>query len=310
MRHTHALAMLALAVLAAGAAVVTGKPGLGQAMPSSPRPAQPARPSGLLPRHRPLLDALRTPALKLAHSRDQRTSRLGGAPNLPPSLEWPQWKGKPLSFLAQLDLAEIPKPALTEGLPDHGVLYFFYSVDQETWGFDPKDRGSWRVLYAESARAAPLARVPSTLPPHGRFKQVSLRFERVLVYPDAQTTRVQKLNLSDDDFDAYAELQASVFGRSPMHQLLGTATAIQDPDMEREAQLASNGLYLGNEKVDRKREAALAAGIKDWMLLLQLDSDDAADMMWGDAGRLYFWIRKQDLRARDFSRTWMILQCY
>jgi uncharacterized protein YwqG len=29
----------------------------------------------------------------------------------------------------------------------------------------------------------------------------------------------------------------------------------------------------------------------------------------GDAGRLYFWIRKLDLRARDFSRIWMILQC-
>jgi uncharacterized protein YwqG len=95
-----------------------------------------------------------------------------------------------------------------------------------------------------------------------------------------------------------------------MHQLLGTATAIQNADMEREAQLASNGLYLGHGKVDPKREAALAAGIKDWTLLLQLDSDDAADMMWGDAGRLYFWIRKQDLRARDFSRVWMILQCH
>ena len=42
---------------------------------------------------------------------------------------------------------------------------------------------------------------------------------------------------------------------------------------------------------------------------LQLDSDDAAKMMWGDAGRLYFWIRDQDLRERRFDKTWMIYQC-
>jgi uncharacterized protein YwqG len=55
--------------------------------------------------------------------------------------------------------------------------------------------------------------------------------------------------------------------------------------------------------------AALENGRSDWLLLFQLDSDDAAKMMWGDAGRLYFWITKQDLARRDFSNVWMILQC-
>ena len=31
--------------------------------------------------------------------------------------------------------------------------------------------------------------------------------------------------------------------------------------------------------------------------------------MWGDVGRLYFWIRDADLRARRFDATWLILQC-
>jgi uncharacterized protein YwqG len=46
------------------------------------------------------------------------------------------------------------------------------------------------------------------------------------------------------------------------------------------------------------------------MLLLQIDSDDAIGWTWGDAGRLYFWIRKQDLAARRFDRVWTILQCH
>jgi uncharacterized protein YwqG len=44
--------------------------------------------------------------------------------------------------------------------------------------------------------------------------------------------------------------------------------------------------------------------------LLQVDSDDAAGMMWGDAGMLYFWIRDDDLAARRFDRAWCVMQCY
>ncbi len=53
----------------------------------------------------------------------------------------------------------------------------------------------------------------------------------------------------------------------------------------------------------------LARGVDEWLLLLQLDSDDNAGTMWGDAGMLYFWIRKADLAASRFERTWMTWQC-
>ena len=35
-----------------------------------------------------------------------------------------------------------------------------------------------------------------------------------------------------------------------------------------------------------------------------------ADVMWGDAGIIYFWIRESDARARRFDASWVILQCY
>ena len=47
-----------------------------------------------------------------------------------------------------------------------------------------------------------------------------------------------------------------------------------------------------------------------WRLLLQLDTDDSLGVMWGDSGRIYFWMREEDLRSRAFDRAWCILQCY
>lgn len=48
-------------------------------------------------------------------------SRFGGAPDLPPELVWPTFRGKKLPFLAQIDLAELPKSIL----PSDGWLYVF-----------------------------------------------------------------------------------------------------------------------------------------------------------------------------------------
>ena len=39
------------------------------------------------------------------------------------------------------------------------------------------------------------------------------------------------------------------------------------------------------------------------------DSDDDIEVMWGDMGILYFWVRESDARKRDFSAAWVVLQC-
>lgn len=51
-------------------------------------------------------------------------SRLGGVPDLPPTLAWPLYKGKKLPFLAQVDLAALP-PGGGSLLPADGWLYAF-----------------------------------------------------------------------------------------------------------------------------------------------------------------------------------------
>ena len=57
------------------------------------------------------------------------------------------------------------------------------------------------------------------------------------------------------------------------------------------------------------RAASPKSGTARWRLLFQVDSEDAAGMMWGDVGRLYYWIRDSDLRSSNFENCWMVLQC-
>ncbi len=75
--------------------------------------------------------------------------------------------------------------------------------------------------------------------------------------------------------------------------------------------MASNGAYVGDESHGSDpRTPELEEGTPDWILLLQIDSDPAPGMMWGDEGRIYYWIRKQDLAGKDFGTVWFALQCY
>ena len=91
----------------------------------------------------------------------------------------------------------------------------------------------------------------------------------------------------------------------------GFPNPVQGDAMELECQLASNGIYAGEPSANEEpRAKALADGAGDWRLLLQVDSDDSLNVMWGDAGILYFWIREQDARARRFDRAWLVLQCH
>jgi hypothetical protein len=108
--------------------------------------------------------------------------------------------------------------------------------------------------------------------------------------------------LIEEEWEAYTELAnrlAKVEEDTPKHWLLGYHASIQDTASAEVVQTLLGLLW----------DDALAQ-IDEWVLLLHLDTDDATEMMWGDAGTLYFWIHQDDLAARRFDKVWMILQCY
>ncbi len=260
-------------------------------------------------KHLDFLKTLRVPAIALSPASEGQRSRIGGLPTLPQDASWPEWEGKPLAFLCQIDLSEVPNACDRHGLPASGVLYFFYNQEQETWGFDPKDEGSWRVVYTPSPSEASRA-APAGLAKEYIYKEKPVALSPVETYPDWQDDRIDSLNLSDSQSEQYTEICSDGFAGSPAHHLFGYPSPVQGNDMDLECQLVSHGLYCGDSSGFRSpRAKELEAGRSDWVLLFQLDTDDDVGMMWGDSGMLYFWIRKQDLRECRFDKCWMILQC-
>lgn len=277
-------------------------------------------------------------------------SKIGGLPDLPANVDWPvrdayklRDRGipdlsakddrsgrlaayyaspQPLSFLAQIDLAEIaPVLPAEPGLPTAGMLYFFYDAVYEAWGYDPYDAPGFAVIYSEAAsRLAPrdpptIGETPEAFPvrrlkPHRTLTAAPFLpyYRELLGIPSEAWEEYANLVV---DFHSVAEERARRSGVPPMpdHRFMGWPDIVQN-EMEPECALVTGGIYCGSEKGYASEEAKrILAEPNDWRLLLQIDSDEDHGMLWGDAGKLYFWIREQDLAARDFERCWLIQQC-
>lgn len=101
-------------------------------------------------------------------------------------------------------------------------------------------------------------------------------------------------------------------------KLLGYANVIQD-SMQMECQLVSAGFETGNGPVplDDSQRQQMKVAAKDWILLFQMDSLSEGvfpqtgdfELMFGDCGRLFFYIRREDLAAGRFDCCQLVLQC-
>lgn len=235
-------------------------------------------------------------------------SQVGGSPLVPKSFEWPHTrKGRPLEFLIQIhldDLAEFQE--IAEHLPKEGILSFFYDTVDQPWGFDPEESDAWRVFYFENVDD--LVEVEPPKSSQELLDSLRISWSEELSYPD--TASEDSDTLADDEVEEYETFLDDHYQGEPMHRLLGYPQFIQG-DWRVECQLASNGIYCGDDSAELRRERDLQLEkSKSWISLLQLDSDDELGFMWGDGGRIYFCIRKEDLAAANFSRCWLVLQCY
>jgi uncharacterized protein YwqG len=247
----------------------------------------------------------------------------------------------PLIFLGQIYLEEIPRYDNFPNLPDNGILYFFWDLIRSPAAWRSSSKRSCRVIYIKDISELDTLSFPwDTVREFRNETEVQNSISRCsLTFKPAWTSSnyldtVLEIDFEDEEryissiIDAFSKetlekippgfpernestiliKDHSSYGE-PMHFMFGNPMEVQNP-MEENCQLSFHGFNALEHNVNCDPEVAhLKEGVKDWQLLLQFDSDDNLDLMWGDAGMLYFWIRKQDLEKRDFSNVWCEMQC-
>lgn len=242
-------------------------------------------------------------------------SKVGGTPYLPRDMAWPlDSKGVGMELLAQVDCAGL------EGLPDfphRGLLQFFFGLDN-VFGMDfddPTVQKGFRVLYHETVdptvtAAEVLAKKAEAPKPEGDARYYTPLFG---VYGIRfAPAEVQRIN--SQDFRAWDKFLAK------WNELHGTdiktqwdyyrATKISGefPAPKEKAPYHQMGGYPYFTQEDPRINAGELANLD--VLLFQLDSEmlprkqGGGDLvLWGDCGVCNFFINREALRRRDFSRV-------
>ena len=246
-------------------------------------------------------------------------SKFGGSPDAPDGFAWPQVEGKrgpeAMEFVGQIRLSDLPAP-LPEPASASGLLTFFTRWDEGRVFYYPE---------GTALRRTPSPNPPVAPPPSGflkglwtefrrnpdplhTYRACSLRFAPRVSPVDGGSTAFDALNVPEDKSEAYIDLCESEWKDAAQHQVFGHANPVQN-EMELECDFLRRGEQT---RWDAAPERFIAA-TRDWVLLLQVDSDDGKDgpgWMWGDLGKVYFWIHRDDLAARAFDKVVCISQCH
>lgn len=241
-------------------------------------------------------------------------SKIGGYPDIPCDYKWPFKNEVPLSFIMQIALADLKNITLDIKLPTDGMMFFFYDSKSQPWGFDPKDKGSWEIVYVENIHNnADYNNEMFSIKGLEIYNESKLMFEERFGLPSWESVEVDRLELTKEEVYNYIELQ-SVFdqlnyGEDWKIKIGGYPNQIQG-EMQLECELVSNGIYCGDSSgyMNPRREE-LEKNAYEWRLLLQINSNEKQGMMWGDEGNLFFWIKEGDLENLLFDKSWLVLQC-
>ncbi|MER7706665.1 DUF1963 domain-containing protein [Kitasatospora sp. NPDC097605] len=209
----------------------------------------------------------------------EAVGRLGGLPALPEDTAWPEFAGRPMQLLAELDCAALAAAFAAPGtgpgpdaesdagdwpLPADGLLLFFH----DEWLADFTGRGC-RVLHVPAGappRPAPAAEHGTPAVP-----AVPVRATRALSAPSYQDRELERL--FPDDFLIALDLAQDLAEQLPRP----TARVLGWCDTD-----------TGRPEGHRP--------------LLQLESA-VLDADWGECVNVSFWITPDDLAAARFDRV-------
>jgi uncharacterized protein YwqG len=242
----------------------------------------------------------------VTHPADETTipvgaSKFGGSPDLPRHEKWPELYGHSLDFIAQINLADVRAYDINHQLTSSGTLFFFHNESrlmaiENVWA---KSRGT--ILYYEGDISALERR---QAPQHEYYAACTLSFIQDVNLPeymDLVSSGIIK-GMPDQHRDAYTGLAENIsvvsYKASKANRMFGYPNHVQGSPFSEAEGIANNETHF--------KELSLIN--REWVLLLQVDSDSNANMFWGDYGTLYFCILKEDLQQNRFNKVIVVSQ--
>lgn len=217
-------------------------------------------------------------------------SKFGGVPDVPDGFEWPHWEDAPLNFVAQISLEETTALDAGNLLPSSGVLSFFYyemnSEEEEPYLVSGllEEKGAWRTFHFTS----PLKRTTGPLGWHREFGSVGTAKIAATLAVDFPRY-AEELEHGNAEAVAAFEAVRNVIATDSLHVMLGYPFPMTERDARYHvAETTGRGTY------------------RDWVMLFQVNTDRELDYNWGDAGAMFYFIHRDDLKAGDFSKVWLI----
>ena len=110
---------------------------------------------------------------------------------------------------------------------------------------------------------------------------------------------------TDEEWNAYVNLRNELRANQNIHQMFGHADDVQPYALEnsygstRDVFFPDGRPFRGLTPKEQNEE------FFQGRLLLQVDEEKDSGMQFGRGGRLFFFIREQDLKTRDFSKVWV-----
>jgi uncharacterized protein YwqG len=260
-----------------------------------------------LEQYRSSLEESVKPYIKMFGTQAETTffeSKFGGFPYLPIKDEHPKDSaGQHMMLLAQLNFEEIPH---IEFMPNKGLLQLFISAEDELFGADfdqPAIQKDFRIIY------------------HPEITQDLTEIVTDFSY-------LNTLNLEDFIIPEAAKLTFELGYQPVTTRDYRFEEIFKDKiDLEEEIIDGENEIELGELYDDYFEGQGHKIGgypfftqtdPREWeekyrehnVLLLQIDTDDTLNIMWGDSGVANFFIRMEDLVNLDFSNVIYNWDCY
>ena len=210
------------------------------------------------------------------------------------------------------------------------MLYFFYNDiayysdtgdkihvianDMKLGVYEWGSPANWRVFWHDGdlsrlARAIP----PGSIPEQARYQPCRIAFGSEPTLPPVETAWIGDPDdatglvvLNQEEWNAYAELRHE-WRKRPTFSMLGYSDDTQPAALEGGYDNVRATFFSDLPDRNALSETERYAEYRQGRLLLQLDEVDSK-ISFGRGGRLFFFIREQDLAAREFGKVWARVQ--